>query len=150
MSDANTHIMSWEAGADLVEGDIVYLNTDNELVKVAAAEATNAVGIVYADAVEGDQCSVIVRGLVDACHLLVEDTNGSSGYDSAIAYGSQLVISGKTSGTYGVGQALSAVGGTGQATSVEGMVVGKSLAIVAGVTTGDTYNTGKVYVDFMA
>jgi len=150
MSDINTHIISFEAGADLVTGDIVYLNTDNELVKCTAAEVTNAIGIVYAGVSEGDQCSVVVAGLVEAAHLLVEDTNASSGYDSAIAYGAQLIISGKTSGTYTAGQALSAVGGTGQTTSVEGMVVGKSLVIVAGSTTADTYTTGKVYVNFMA
>ena len=150
MTDVQTLIKKWEAGADLVEGDIVYLNTDKELVKVAAVEATNAVGIVYAAASEGEPCSVIVRGIVDLCHLFVEDTDGSSGYDSAIAYGDQMIIAGKASGTYDVGQALSAVGGTAQTTSVKGMVVGKSLAIVAGVTTGDTYTTGQVYVDFMA
>jgi hypothetical protein len=150
MADRNTQVMSWEAGADLVYGDIVYLNTDKELVKCTAVEVTNAVGIVFAPAAEGTPCTVIVEGTVDACHLLVEDTDGESGYDSAIAYGSQLVISGKTSGTYGVGQALSAVGGTGQASSVEGMVVGKSLAIVAGADDADTYETGEVYVNFMA
>jgi len=143
-------ILSWEAGADLLAGDVVYLNTDNELVKCTAVEDTVCVGIVYADATEGKQCSVIVEGIVDLCHLLVEDTNASSGYDSAIGYGDQLIISGKTSGTYGVGQALSAVGGTAQTTSVEGMVVGKSLVIVAGSTTADTYTTGLVYVNFMA
>jgi len=148
--NAQNVILSWEAGEDLVAGDIVYLNTDNELVKVAAAESTVAVGIVYADADEGDNCSVIVQGVVDDCHLLVEDTDGSSGYDSAIGYGDQLVISGKAAGTYTAGQALSAVGGTAQTTSVEGMVVGKSLTVVAGSTSADTYTTGKVWVDFMA
>ena len=150
MTNINTEIIGFEAGADLVAGDIVYLNTDNEAIKCTAAEVTNAIGIVYSDADEGAQVSVTVRGLVDAAHLLVEDTNGSSGYDSAIAYGSQLIISGKAAGTYTAGQALSAVGGTSQTTSIEGMVIGKSLVIVAGVTTGDTYTTGKVYVDFMS
>lgn len=149
MTDANTHILSFEAGADLVAGDIVELNSDNELIKCTEVEITDAIGIVYADASEGEPCSVIVRGVVDACHLLVEDTDGSSGYDSAIAYGSLLVISGKTSGTYGVGQALSAVGGSAEPTPAAGKIVGKSLTKVAGATTGDTYTTGKVYVNFM-
>ena len=150
MTDINTQIIGYEAGEDLVAGDIVYLNTDGEAVKVAAVEATTAIGIVYSDADEGSMASIIVVGLVDACHLFVEDTDGSSGYDSAIGYGDQLIISGKTAGTYGVGQALSAVGGTAQTTSVEGMVVGKALVIVAGSAAADTYTTGKVYVNFMS
>jgi hypothetical protein len=150
MTNAKNVILGFEAGADLVKGDIVYLNTDNEAVKVTAAEVTNAIGIVYSSASEGEMVSVIVEGIIDDCHLLVEDTDGSSGYDEAIAYGSQLIISGKAAGTYTEGQALSAVGGTAQTTSVEGMVVGKSLTRVAGSTTADTYTTGKVYVNFMA
>lgn len=148
MSNQKTEILSFEAGADLVEGDIVYLNTDNEAVKVTAAEATNAIGIVYADADEGEQVSVIVRGIATA-RVLVEDTNGSSGYDDPIARGDQLVISGKAAGTYVAGQALSSTGGTGVSTADATTIVGKALGAVAGVSGDDTYTTIKAYVSFM-
>ena len=138
MTNAKNIILGFEAGADLVAGDIVYLNSDEELVKCTAAEVTNAIGIVYAGAEEGKFASVIVQGVVEEAHLLVEDTDGASGYDSAITFGDLLIISGKAAGTYTAGQALSAVGGTAQATAVAGMVVGKALCAEAGSAAADT------------
>lgn len=132
----------------LTAGDFVYIGTDGYITKVASAEATNAVGIVYETVAINKPVSVIAQGITDV-HVLVEDTDGSSGYDAAIAAGSLLVISGKASGTYVVGQALSAVGGTAQTTAVAGMVVGKALEAVAGSTSADTYTTIKAYVNFL-
>lgn len=149
MTDANTEFMGFEAGEDLTAGDIVTLNTDHEVIKCAAVEATNAIGIVHGDVSEGEQANIVVKGLTEV-RVLVEDTDGSSGYDAPIVRGDQLIISGKAAGTYTVGLCLSAVGGTAQTTSVEGMVVGKALGAVAGVTTGDTYTTISAMVDFMS
>lgn len=149
MSNINNEIISFEAGADLSEGDIVYINSDNEAVKVTSAEATNAIGIVYADADEGDQVSVLVRGVYPNAHLLVEDTDGTSGYDDPITYGDLLVISGKAAGTYTAGQAFSTTAGTGVSTADATTIVARSLTAVAGSTSEDTYTTGKVYVNFV-
>ena len=151
--NAKNVILGYEAAEHLVEGDIVKLNTSGKLVKVAAVEATDAIGIVVSNGsaidsdVTGKMVSVLIEG-VATVRVLVEDTDGASGYDKAIVRGDQLVISGKTSGTYVVGQALSAVGGTAQATSVCGMVVGKALEAVAGSASADTYATLKAYVRF--
>ena len=141
--------LSFEAGADLERGDIVKLNSDNEVEKVAAAEATNAVGICYNNADEGDKVTVLVRGVMDDVHLLVEDTDSSSGYDDPIAHGDLLVISGKASGTYVAGQALSTTAGSGVSTADATTIIGRSLTAVAGVDSGDTYTTGKVFVNFV-
>jgi len=148
-------ILGFEAAEHLAEGDIVKLNTSGKLAKVSAVEATDAIGIVKSvgNALDADntgkQVSVLAQGIIDV-PVLVEDTDGSSGYDAAIARGSLLVISGKEAGTYVVGQALCAVGGTAQTTAVAGMVVGKALEAVAGSTAADTYTTIKAYVNFLA
>ena len=148
MSNIKNENQSFEAGEALVRGDIVYLNTDNEAVKVAGVEATNAIGIVYAAASEGDQVSVTIKGIVEDVHMLIENTGGSSGYDAPFAYGSLLVISGKAAGTYTEGQALSVITGTGVSVKDRTTIVGKSFVLDAGATPADTYTTGKVYIDF--
>lgn len=140
--------LSFEAGEDLVQGDIVKLNTDDEAVKVDSAEETTAVGVCYNDADEGSQVTVLVRGVADYIRLLVEDTDSSSGYDDPIARGDLLVISGKTAGTYTEGQALSSVDGTG-ATGDATTIVGRALTAVDGSASDDTYTTGKVFVNFV-
>ncbi len=131
----------------LTAGDFVYIDTSGDIAKVASVEETKCVGIVYADAAIGKPVSVIVKGLISV-HALVEDTDGSSGYDKAIVAGDQLIISGKAAGTYLVGQAVSAVGGTAQATSVCGMVVGKAVEAVAGSDSADTYTTIMALINF--
>jgi len=148
MTNINAEIRRGTAAATLIAGDIVKLDTNGKVAKVAAAEATDAVGIIYSGGAADEVVSYVVRGEIDV-RVLVQDTDGSSGYDAAIARGSLLVISGKSGGTYDVGQALSAVGGTAQTTAVAGMVVGKALEAVAGSTSADTYTTIKAYVSFM-
>ena len=147
MTDFKTVIMGYEAAEDLVVGDIVKLDTDGKAAKVSSAEATDAIGIVYGAASAGKQVPVVVEGLATV-RVLVEDTDGLSGYDAAVARGAHLVISGKSAGTYGVGQALSASTGTGVSTANATTIVAKALEAVAGSTTADTYTTIKAYVRF--
>lgn len=148
MTNIEKEILAFNAGEALVEGDIVKLNSSGDAIKVTSAEALDAVGIVYADAGLNERVSVIVRGLLDGVRVLVADTDGEAGYDSAITYGSRLLISGKAAGTYVVGQALSSDQGTG-ATGGDGTIVAKALEAVAGSDSEDTYTVIKAYVDFI-
>lgn len=148
MTNIDKEILKFEAGEDLVEGDIVKVNSDNEAVKQDSAEAKDSFGIVYNDASEGGMVSVIVRGLINNLRVLVEDTDGTSGYDDPISIGDRLLISGKADGTYVVGQACSTDAGTG-ATGGDGTIVATAMEAVAGVTTDDTYTTIRAYVNFL-
>jgi len=149
MSNFKTEILSYEAGEDLVAGDIVYLYSDSVVKKISSVEATNAIGMVQGAVSDGDQVAIVAVGIVDGVRVLVEDTDSSSGYDVAIVRGTHLVISGKAAGTYTAGQALSASTGTGVTTANATTIVAKALEAVAGVTTGDTYTTIKAYVKFL-
>lgn len=147
MTNIEKQILGYKAGEDIVEGDFLTINSDNEVVKNTSAEATNVVGVAYNKANQGEQVGVLVYGLVDNLRVLVEDTDGASGYDSAIAAGDILLISGKAAGTYVVGQACSSTAGTG-ATGGDGTIVAKALEAVAGSTSEDTYTTIKALVRF--
>lgn len=149
MTNQKTNIDSFVASEDLTAGDIVKLDSNGEAAKVSTAEATDAIGIVYADADEDERVSVVTNGVLDGVHVLVEDTDQSAGYDSAIAQGDHLVISGKASGTYAVGQALSSIDGTSVTTSDATTIVAKALEAVTGSTGEDTYTTIKAYVRFV-
>ena len=148
MTDAQVEIKKFTAGADLVEGNIVELDSSGHAILCDAAEATNAIGIVYADALDTYPVSIVIRGKIQV-NVLIEDTDGSSGFDKAIVPGDRLLVSGKTSGTYGVGQALSAVGGTDTITANLGEIVGMALEGNAGSTTADTYATIWAFVSFV-
>jgi hypothetical protein len=149
MTNVNRELLSFEAGEDLSIGNIVELNSDGEAIKCDSAEATDAIGMVWASADEGSMVNVLVRGVHPAVPVLVEDTDSSSGYDAAIAYGAHLVVSGKSSGTYGVGQALSASTGYGVSIADATTIVAKALEEVDGSISEDTYTTIKAYVNFM-
>lgn len=148
MTDAQVEIKKFTAAAALVEGNIVELDSSGHAILCDAVKATNAVGIVYADAASGDPVSVVIRGKIQV-NILIEDTNATSGYDKAIIPGDRLIVSGKTSGTYAVGQALSAVGGTTTITANLGEIVGMALEGNAGSTTADTYATISAFVSFV-
>lgn len=148
MTNVEREIIGLEAAEDIVEGDILFIDSDGKAAKETDAEATNVFGIAYNDADSGEYVGVLVRGIHDNVRVLVEDTDSSSGYDSAITAGSRLLVSGKASGTYGVGQALSSDQGTG-ATAGDGTIVAKAMEAVAGSTSEDTYTQIKCYVDFI-
>ena len=148
MVTVEKNIVKFTAGEDLAEQEIVKLNADGEAVKVDSTEETKAVGIVYAEASKGDVVSVITAGLLDNVRVLVEDTSSESGYDASITPGDRLLISGKSDGTYDVGQALSSDQGDG-ATGGDGTVVAKAFEAVEGSESEDTYTTIKAYVNFI-
>ena len=147
MSNIQNNVLRYEAAADLVTGDIVKLDTNGKAAKVAAAEATDAIGIVVESTDSGKSAPIITSGIIDV-RVLVEDTDSGAGYDAAIARGAHLLISGKASGTYPVGQALSASTGTGVTTADATTLVAKALEAVAGSTAADTYTTIKAKVQF--
>ena len=149
MSNFKTEILSYEAGEDLVANEIVYLYSDSVVKKTSSVEATNAIGMVQGAVSDGDQVAIVANGIVDGVRVLVEDTNGNAGYDAAIVTGAHLVISGKTAGTYGVGQALSASTGSEVTTANATTIVAKALEAVAGASGSDTYTTIKAYVKFL-
>ena len=148
MTNINRELLKGTAGADLAYGDIVKYHTDGTFIKQDSAEATDSIGIVWAAGNDGDLVTVLVRGVIDDLHFLIEDTSGSSGYDSAITHGDLLLVSGKTAGTYGVGQAVSKIDGTGVTTANATTIVARALEANAGSASGDTYGKIKAYVSF--
>lgn len=141
MPQSNIILNFGAAAEDLVDGDIVYINSSGLVAKVTSAEAVNAVGVVQGNAKTGKIPGVLVQGRIKG-RILVEDTDGAGTYKNPIAAGDLLAISGKAGGTYVVGQAFSKI------TAAAGKMVARALAANAGTTTGDTYATLDMYINF--
>lgn len=138
-----THIVNLgKAIVDLLEGDIVKKDAAGVVVKVTTAVDKLGMGVVYEDTKFGFEVPVVVVGEVSV-RVLVEDTDGAGTYKTPITYGSPLVISGKTGGTFVEGQAFSTL-----ASPVAGSIFGKALAVEAGSTSADTFSIIKAFVNF--
>ncbi|MGD6933732.1 MAG: DUF2190 family protein [Candidatus Bathyarchaeia archaeon] len=60
--DPNAIIESYEAAANIVKGDPVYLSADHKVSSAAAAQ--NCIGIAVKGVAQGEQCPVLISGRV--------------------------------------------------------------------------------------
>lgn len=142
MGTVTNIVESYVANEALEELDMVELNTDGKLVKLSAAEATDAVGIVTEKAKKDAPCSVLVLGEIET--WLMVDVSGET-YDNAIVHGSPLIIGGDAGEARTPGQALVA---PDVADLTVGKVVGKSrVAVTQG--TAIKFVKGRVAVNFI-
>lgn len=134
------------AGTTLAAGDFVKITSGLAVKTTANNEAI--FGVVHSTPpTNATRVSVVRRGIVKV-RCLVADTDGSSGPDAAISFGTILYLGGEVSGmtatTHGAGQyAVSGAGTASYTTKQIGVCV--DLTGEAGSTSADT--EGEVYVD---
>ena len=143
MGNSSTLILNLGlAGADLLDGDILYIDSNGVLQKNTTVEAVNCVGICVGAVKSGKPVAVLVQGRA-LVRYLVEDTDGAGTYKAPILSGDLLSIAGKAGGTYVAGQALSKV------TLAIGKPVARAIGAAPGTTTGDTYGLIDAVVNFI-